>query len=64
MIFFIHSVSHETRTQLVFGAGEFDEYAIETDTAVTFCMKELRAILHFSEALAQPIEINFDKPGK
>ncbi|XP_014215016.1 cell cycle checkpoint control protein RAD9A [Copidosoma floridanum] len=58
------NVSNETRTQLVFGAREFDKYAIESDTVITFCLKELRAILCFSEALGQPIEINFDKPGK
>ncbi|XP_058806195.1 cell cycle checkpoint control protein RAD9B isoform X1 [Phymastichus coffea] len=54
----------ESRTQLVFGGGEFDSYAIEFETTITFCLKELRAILHFSEALQHPIEIYFDRPGK
>ena len=57
-------VSNETRTQLVFGIGEFDEYRIESDTVITFCLKELRAILHLAEVLSQPINIHFDRPGR
>ncbi|XP_011506336.1 PREDICTED: cell cycle checkpoint control protein RAD9A [Ceratosolen solmsi marchali] len=58
------NLSNETRTQLVFGMGEFDEYKINSNTTITFCLKELRAILHFAEILAQPIHIHFDCAGR
>jgi hypothetical protein len=44
--------------------GEFEEYKIDSETTITFCLKELRAILHFAEVLLQPINIYFDRAGR
>ncbi|KAL7286043.1 hypothetical protein TKK_0019652 [Trichogramma kaykai] len=58
------NVSNETRTQCNFSVGEFDEYNIESDTIITFCLKELRAILSLADILSQPIDIHFERPGR
>ncbi|KAJ8679885.1 hypothetical protein QAD02_015672 [Eretmocerus hayati] len=57
-------VANETRTQLVFGVPEFDEYTIDSEMAITFCLKEFRAMTVFSEALSHPIDVYFDRPGR
>ena len=43
---------------------EFDYFQIGIDTKVTFCLKELRAILAFSEFVNQPISVHFEQAGK
>ncbi|XP_064612836.1 cell cycle checkpoint control protein RAD9A-like [Liolophura sinensis] len=43
---------------------EFDLCQIGTDTEVTFCLKEFRAILAFAEANNLPMSVNFDTAGK
>ncbi|XP_031778714.1 cell cycle checkpoint control protein RAD9A [Nasonia vitripennis] len=58
------NICNETRTQLQFGVGEFDEYTVESDTVITFCLKEFRAIMGLTDAIAQPINIHFDRPGR
>ena len=57
-------MSNVTRTQIVLGVGEFDEYKIEADTSITFCLKELRAILSFAEAVNLPINMYFELAGR
>ncbi|XP_006824265.1 cell cycle checkpoint control protein RAD9A-like [Saccoglossus kowalevskii] len=43
---------------------EFDDYTIGLDTEVTFCLKELRAILTFADACYQHVSIFFETIGK
>ncbi|KAG7209320.1 hypothetical protein KM043_015431 [Ampulex compressa] len=58
------SASNVTRTQLVLTIGEFDQYVIGNETTITFCMKELRAILGFAELVGTPINIHFEVAGR
>ncbi|XP_012532856.2 cell cycle checkpoint control protein RAD9A [Monomorium pharaonis] len=53
-----------TRTQLALGIGEFDRYTIGNETSVTFCLKEVRALLVFSESVGVPITANFGTAGR
>ncbi|XP_050457235.1 cell cycle checkpoint control protein RAD9A isoform X1 [Cataglyphis hispanica] len=53
-----------TRTQLSFGVGEFDRYIMGNETTITFCLKEVRALLTFSESIGIPININFETAGR
>lgn len=57
-------ISNTTRTQLALGIGEFDRYAIGSDTTITFCMKEFKAILSFSENVSVPISVYFEAAGR
>lgn len=53
-----------TRTQLALGIGEFDRYTVGNETSVTFCLKEVRALLTFSESVGVPITANFETAGR
>lgn len=53
-----------TRTQLALGIGEFDRYTVGNETSVTFCLKEVRALLNFSESVGVPITANFGTAGR
>ncbi|XP_054006441.1 cell cycle checkpoint control protein RAD9A isoform X1 [Hylaeus anthracinus] len=57
-------LSNTTRTQLVLGKGEFDQYNINKDTSITFCMKEFKAILSLAEVIGIPIGIYFVEAGR
>lgn len=52
------------RTEMTLDPDEFDKYAVDLETSVTFCMKELRAFLSFSDVFNYPVSILFDSPGK
>lgn len=43
---------------------EFEKYKIGENTTITFCMRELRAILNFAESMNINISANFDTAGK
>eukprot|EP00057_Strongylocentrotus_purpuratus_P003551 XP_003726880.1 PREDICTED: cell cycle checkpoint control protein RAD9A isoform X1 [Strongylocentrotus purpuratus] len=43
---------------------EFTEYMIGVDTEVTFSLRDLRAILSFSDSAGLPVSIHFETPGK
>lgn len=43
---------------------EFENYKITENTTITFCMRELRAILHFAESLNISVSANFETGGK
>ncbi|KAF7380250.1 hypothetical protein HZH66_014605 [Vespula vulgaris] len=58
------NIANVTRTQLVLGRGEFDRYSVNTETTITFCMKELRAILNFAEFVKLPISIYLESAGR
>ncbi|XP_029155796.1 cell cycle checkpoint control protein RAD9B isoform X2 [Nylanderia fulva] len=53
-----------TRTQLAFGIGEFDRYTVGNETTITFCLKEIRALLNFSESIGVPVNISFETAGR
>ncbi|XP_011061660.1 PREDICTED: cell cycle checkpoint control protein RAD9A isoform X1 [Acromyrmex echinatior] len=53
-----------TRTQLAFGIGEFDRYTIGNETSITFCLKEVKALLVFSESVGVPITASFGIAGR
>lgn len=57
-------MSNITRTQLALGRGEFDDYQVGHETVITFCMKELKAILAFSESVNLPVHLNFETAGR
>ncbi|XP_013167503.1 PREDICTED: cell cycle checkpoint control protein RAD9A isoform X2 [Papilio xuthus] len=52
------------RTQINIKSEEFDSYTVDEETAVTFTMKEFKALLTFAEALGLPIQIQFETTGK
>uniref|UniRef100_A0A8C3WFU3 Cell cycle checkpoint control protein n=1 Tax=Catagonus wagneri TaxID=51154 RepID=A0A8C3WFU3_9CETA len=51
-------------SEMFVGPEEFDFFQVGVDTEITFCFKELKGILTFSEATRAPISIHFDLPGK
>ncbi|XP_033098644.1 cell cycle checkpoint control protein RAD9A-like [Anneissia japonica] len=51
-------------TEMSLNPEEFQNYCIGVDTEVTFCLKELRAILSFSDATSLPLSIHFETTGK
>ncbi|KYQ50898.1 Cell cycle checkpoint control protein RAD9A [Trachymyrmex zeteki] len=57
-------MANTTRTQLAFGIGEFDRYTIGNETSITFCLKEVKALLVFSESVGVPIIASFGTAGR
>ncbi|XP_021078320.1 cell cycle checkpoint control protein RAD9B isoform X2 [Mus pahari] len=51
-------------SEMSFGPEEFDFFQVGLDTEITFCFKELKGILTFSEVMHAPLAIYFDFPGK
>ena len=56
--------SKVVHTEMTLVPEEFDDIQIGVDTQVTFCLKELRAILSFSEFLNQPVSLHFEHAGR
>ncbi|KAK6640694.1 hypothetical protein RUM44_012391 [Polyplax serrata] len=52
------------RTEICVDKSEFDDYKIENDTEVTFCLKELRAVLLFSDGVSLPLTANFSTSSR
>lgn len=55
---------YDFRFAFTFRPDEFEQYKIGEDTTITFCMRELRAILNFAESMNISITANFDTAGK
>ncbi|CAH1802413.1 unnamed protein product [Owenia fusiformis] len=51
-------------TELTLDASEFDNYQVGVDSDITFCLKELRAILGFTEGCSLPLSVHFETAGK
>lgn len=47
------------RTGICVDKDEFDFFKIECETEITFCVKELRAVLLFSDSVSLPLTANF-----
>ncbi|XP_017486887.1 PREDICTED: cell cycle checkpoint control protein RAD9A-like isoform X2 [Rhagoletis zephyria] len=52
------------RSQLQLNADEFENYMIDKETSITFCLKEFRALLMFAEALNENVCLQFDEAGR
>ncbi|KAK3582960.1 hypothetical protein CHS0354_019970 [Potamilus streckersoni] len=51
-------------TELRLEPEEFDNIQVGVDSEVTFCLKEMRAILAFAEATNLPISLKFETAGR
>lgn len=52
------------RTELSYHQSEFENYVVRNPTNVTFCLKELRAVIMFAEPANLPVLISFSEPGR
>lgn len=55
---------HLMRTELSYHHTEFESYVVENPTKVTFCLKELRAVVMFAEPANLPVVLSFNEPGR
>ena len=53
------------KTKIELDAEEFDKYQIGVDTEITFCLKELKAIVNFADLIDDMnVDIHFESGGK
>uniref|UniRef100_A0A2L2YG25 Cell cycle checkpoint control protein n=1 Tax=Parasteatoda tepidariorum TaxID=114398 RepID=A0A2L2YG25_PARTP len=51
-------------TEMTLESEEFDLFEVEEETKITFCLKELKAILNFCEGFSVPVAIKCQSPGR
>ncbi|KAK9502277.1 hypothetical protein O3M35_011076 [Rhynocoris fuscipes] len=54
---------HSMRTELCFHPSEFENYTVNNPACITFCFKELRAVLAFAEPSNLSVGMSFSSPG-
>lgn len=57
-------ISKVIRTELQLESEEFDSYTVNSNQEVVFNLKELRALLAFSESCNLPVAACFSSPGR
>ncbi|XP_023576239.1 cell cycle checkpoint control protein RAD9B isoform X2 [Octodon degus] len=57
-------MTNSVYSEMFIGPDEFDFFQVGLDTEITFCSKELKGVLIFSEATHAPVSIHFNFPGK
>ena len=60
----VENECNDIRTEICVNKDEFDNYKIDNETEVTFCLKELRAVLLFSDSVSLPLTANFSVCSK
>uniref|UniRef100_UPI00398F7689 cell cycle checkpoint control protein RAD9A-like n=1 Tax=Pristiophorus japonicus TaxID=55135 RepID=UPI00398F7689 len=51
-------------TEIVLTPLEFDDFCVQEEAEITFCLKELRGLLGFAEASGLPLSVHFNGPGR
>ncbi|XP_055861671.1 cell cycle checkpoint control protein RAD9B-like [Biomphalaria glabrata] len=51
-------------TELTLSPNEFENYQVGVDSDVTFCLREMRAVLGFCDLTGLPLTVQFDTPGR
>merc|ERR1719414_2595029 len=51
-------------TQLTMQPGEFEDFNISIDCNLTYCLKELRSLISFADALNLPVKATFNEGGE
>lgn len=59
-----HIDSRYMRSQLKLKSSEFDSFRIADEASITFCLRELRALLNFADSLQANVRMKFDKAGR
>ena len=59
-----HCPKKMVHTQLTMQPAEFEDYKISKECNVTYCLKELRSILSFADALNLPVKATFNDGGQ
>ncbi|XP_028914654.1 cell cycle checkpoint control protein RAD9B isoform X6 [Ornithorhynchus anatinus] len=63
-LFCKHDFTKTVHTEMCLNPDEFDYFQVGVDCNITFCLKQLRGLLAFSEATSSPVTIHFALPGK